>query len=109
MAPGPAIHPMQQIVLHTRQIKCGSRPPVCTDGESARTEKLQRHPGDPASLDRHGNPNTLTRDVGASSFSQGCSAQTCLVQVERFDGEPPPVRAFEPPRFVARPGPASGR
>ena len=66
-------------------------------------------PGDPASLDRHGNPNTLTRDVGASSFSQGCSAQTCLVQVERFDGEPPPVRAFEPPRFVARPGPASGR
>ena len=66
-------------------------------------------PGDPASLDRHGNPNTLTRDVGASSFSQGCSAQTCLVQVERFDGEPPPVRAFEPPHFVARPGPASGR
>jgi biotin/methionine sulfoxide reductase len=58
-------------------------------------------PGDPTGLDRHGNPNTLTRDVGASSLSQGCSAQTCLVQIERFDGKPPPLRAFEPPRFEA--------
>lgn len=54
-------------------------------------------------LDRHGNPNVLTRDVGASRLSQGCAAQSCLVQVERFDGEAPPVRAFEPPRFAARP------
>jgi biotin/methionine sulfoxide reductase len=59
-------------------------------------------PGDPASLDRHGNPNTLTRDAGASRFSQGCAAQSCLVQVARFDGEPPAVRAFEGPRFVPR-------
>ena len=57
-------------------------------------------PGEPDALDRHGNPNVLTRDVGASSLSQGCSAQTCLVQVERFAGEAPPMRAFEPPAFV---------
>ena len=57
-------------------------------------------PGDPSSLDRHGNPNTLTRDVGASSMSQGCAAQTCLVEVARFEGEPPAVRAFELPEFV---------
>jgi biotin/methionine sulfoxide reductase len=54
-------------------------------------------PGDPASVDRHGNPNTLTRDVGASSLSQGCAAQTCLVEVARLDGEAPAVRAFEGP------------
>ena len=57
-------------------------------------------PGEPDALDRHGNPNVLTRDVGASSLSQGCSAQTCLVQIERFAGEAPPMRAFEPPAFV---------
>jgi biotin/methionine sulfoxide reductase len=59
-------------------------------------------PGDPAKLDRHGNPNALTRDVGASGLSQGCTAQTCLVDVERFVGDPPPVRVFEPPVFVVR-------
>ena len=59
-------------------------------------------PGDPAALDRHGNPNVLTRDVGASGLSQGCSAQTCLVEVERFAGDVPPVRVFEPPVFVPR-------
>ncbi|MBK8768676.1 MAG: hypothetical protein IPM01_30875 [Burkholderiaceae bacterium] len=57
-------------------------------------------PGEPDALDRHGNPNVLTRDVGASSLSQGCSAQTCLVQIERFAGVAPPMRAYEPPAFV---------
>lgn len=60
-------------------------------------------PGDPTSLDRHGNPNTLTRDTGSSSLSQGCSAQSCLVQLERFDGLLPAVRAFDPPTFVDDP------
>jgi len=48
-------------------------------------------------LDRHGNPNVLTRDEGCSSLSQGPSAQSALVQVERFIGAAPPVKAFEPP------------
>ncbi|HYF17315.1 MAG TPA: molybdopterin-dependent oxidoreductase [Ramlibacter sp.] len=56
-------------------------------------------PGDPAALDRHGNPNSLTRDAGASRLSQGCAAQTCLVQVEKHEGEAPPVRAYELPAF----------
>ncbi|HKC50205.1 MAG TPA: molybdopterin-dependent oxidoreductase [Myxococcota bacterium] len=51
---------------------------------------------------RHGNPNVLTRDVGTSKLSQGCSGQHALVQVERFAGEPPPVRAFELPRIEER-------
>ncbi|MDF1747529.1 MAG: molybdopterin guanine dinucleotide-containing S/N-oxide reductase [Alphaproteobacteria bacterium] len=32
-------------------------------------------------LERHGNPNVLTLDLGTSSLSQGCSAHTCLVDV----------------------------
>ncbi len=45
----------------------------------------------------HGNPNVLTRDAGTSRLAQGCTGQLCLVEVERFDGPLPPVRAFEPP------------
>src|SRR5277367_3980737 len=56
-------------------------------------------PGHPGSLDKHGNANVLTLDRGTSSLAQGSSAQTTLVQVERFVGEPPPVTAFEPPIF----------
>ena len=52
-------------------------------------------PGVPGSLEKHGNPNVLTQDVGASRLSQGCAAQSCLVEIERFDGEPPPVTAFK--------------
>jgi len=62
-------------------------------------------PGDPAMLELHGNPNTLTRDVGASSLSQGCAAQTCLVDVERYAGEAPAHRAFALPAFVAATAP----
>jgi biotin/methionine sulfoxide reductase len=53
-------------------------------------------------LERHGNPNALTADIPSSSLSQGCSAQTCLVQVEAFHGTPPPVEAFRPPSFTSR-------
>ena len=54
------------------------------------------------SLDRHGNPNVLTLDRGASSLSQGCSAHTCLVEIRRLDEPPPPVRVFDPPMFEPR-------
>ncbi len=50
---------------------------------------------------KHGNPNVLTRDKGTSSLAQGPTAHTCLVEVERLEGEPPPVTAFDPPTFVA--------
>lgn len=55
--------------------------------------------GDPDALDKHGNPNVLTRDAGASRLSQGCAAQSCLVQIERFNETPPPVTAFDLPDF----------
>nr|WP_076866056.1 molybdopterin-dependent oxidoreductase [Bradyrhizobium mercantei] len=51
-------------------------------------------------LEKHGNPNVVTLDQGASGLSQGCAAQTCLVQVRRYREQPPSVTAFEMPRFV---------
>lgn len=45
----------------------------------------------------HGNPNVLTRDIGTSALAQGCTGQLTTVQVERFDGNLPPIQAYEPP------------
>jgi biotin/methionine sulfoxide reductase len=45
----------------------------------------------------HGNPNVLTRDVGTSRLTQGCTGQLTLVEFERFTEPLPPIRAFEPP------------
>ncbi len=57
-------------------------------------------PDDPAAdkpLCVHGNPNVLTSDAGTSRLAQGCTGQLCLVEIERFDGPPPPIKAFDPP------------
>lgn len=45
----------------------------------------------------HGNPNVMTRDIGTSSLTQGCSGQLTIVQAERFDGTVRPICVFEPP------------
>jgi biotin/methionine sulfoxide reductase len=45
----------------------------------------------------HGNPNVLTRDAGTSKLAQACTGQLTVVQVERFEGPLPPIRAFDPP------------
>ncbi|MBP0623372.1 molybdopterin guanine dinucleotide-containing S/N-oxide reductase [Cupriavidus consociatus] len=46
----------------------------------------------------HGNPNVMTRDIGTSRLTQGCSGQLTIVQAERFDGAVRAVSVFEPPR-----------
>jgi biotin/methionine sulfoxide reductase len=56
-------------------------------------------PGEIGTLDKHGNPNVLTLDKGTSRLAQGASAHTCLVEVERYTREPPPITAFDPPAF----------
>ncbi|SNT49849.1 molybdopterin-dependent oxidoreductase [Rhodococcoides kyotonense] len=53
-------------------------------------------PVEPGGLDAHGNPNVLTPDRGTSRLAQGPSAHSALVQVEKFVGPVPPIRAFEP-------------
>lgn len=45
----------------------------------------------------HGNPNVLTRDIGTSALAQGCTGQLTTGQVERFEGNLPEIRAFDPP------------
>ena len=54
----------------------------------------------PDGVDRNANPNTLTLDRGSSEFSQGCSAQTCLVDARRYGGEPPRVESYSPPELL---------
>jgi biotin/methionine sulfoxide reductase len=56
--------------------------------------------GEPGSLEKHGNPNVVTQDVGSSSLSQGCSAQTATVEIVKWEGVLPEVTAFEPPVMV---------
>jgi len=45
----------------------------------------------------HGNPNVLTRDIGTSRLAQGCTGQLTRVEIERYDGEIPEIRAHVPP------------
>ena len=59
--------------------------------------------GEIGTLEKHGNPNVLTLDKGTSKLTQGCSAHTALVEVERFQGEPPPVTAYDRPPIAERP------
>jgi biotin/methionine sulfoxide reductase len=56
-------------------------------------------------LEKHGNPNVLTLDIGTSKLSQGCSAQTCLVEIERHDGPAPAVTAHDLPSFAVKRAP----
>jgi biotin/methionine sulfoxide reductase len=48
----------------------------------------------------HGNPNVLTRDAGTSRLAQGCTGQLTSVQIERFTGNLPPIRAYDPPELA---------
>ena len=48
----------------------------------------------------HGNANILTRDHGTSKLGQGPTCATTLVDVERWLGSVPPIRAFQPPLFA---------
>ncbi len=58
---------------------------------------LDQSDGEP---ERHGNPNVLTLDVGTSRLTQGSSALTALVEIERWTGPALPVRALMPPERV---------
>jgi biotin/methionine sulfoxide reductase len=55
--------------------------------------------------ERHGNPNVLTVDVGTSPLTQGSSALSALVEIERWNGSAGPMQAWTPPKLR----PAGGR
>jgi len=48
----------------------------------------------------HGNANMLTRDHGTSKLGQGPTSATTLVDIERWTGPVPPLRAFDLPALV---------
>ncbi|GAM73576.1 trimethylamine-N-oxide reductase [Vibrio ishigakensis] len=52
-------------------------------------------------IDTYGDPNTLTQDIPSSELAQATSANTCLVDFEKFKGEVPPVTAFGGPIEVS--------
>ncbi len=51
-------------------------------------------------LDTYGDPNTVTLDIGTSSLAQATSANTAIVEMEKFVGTPPPVTSFGGPIYV---------
>jgi biotin/methionine sulfoxide reductase len=59
-------------------------------------------PADPDAMCVHGNPNVLTFDRGTSKLAQACSGQHALVQVERWTGPLPPIRAYDAPPTLPR-------
>ena len=97
----------------TRRCTCSpiSRKPVCTASTTILSDGIRPGvvqiatgawfdplvAGQPGSLDKHGNPNRVTADIGASLLSQGCSAQTAAVEIVKWTEALPPVSAFEPP------------
>lgn len=54
-------------------------------------------PEHPATLEKHGNPNVLTRDRGTSRLAQGPVAHSCLVEVEPWREALPEITAFNQP------------
>lgn len=70
------------------------RPGVLVMYEGAWVDPVM--PGTVGSLDKHGNPNMVTRDVGTSRLGQGCAAQSALVAIRAAD-ETPDVTAWDPP------------
>ncbi len=55
--------------------------------------------GTVGSLEKHGNPNVVTLDKGTSQLSQCSVAQTCLVEIEKYDNAPA-VTAFDWPLII---------
>ncbi|MFD0966062.1 trimethylamine-N-oxide reductase TorA [Seminibacterium arietis] len=49
------------------------------------------------SIDTYGDPNTMTLDIGSSDLAQAVSANTCLVNIEKFNGNAPKPNGFTGP------------
>lgn len=53
------------------------------------------------SVDTYGDPNTMTLDIGTSKLAQAVSANTCLVNIEKFVGDAPAPNGFSGPTEVS--------
>ncbi len=54
-------------------------------------------PGEVGSLDKYGDVNVLSVDIGTSRLGQGNCGQTAMAEVEIFTGKPPEVTIFAAP------------
>jgi trimethylamine-N-oxide reductase (cytochrome c) len=54
-------------------------------------------PGQPGSLDKYGDVNSVSLDIGTSKLGQGNCGHTILGDVEKFRGTPPEVTVFRAP------------
>ncbi len=79
------------------RISAAQMPRVAVMSTGAWFDPLE--PGVPGILCVHGNVNVLTQDVGTSRLGQGPSAQSCLVQVERWHGSLPEITVHRPPEI----------
>ncbi len=57
------------------------------------------NPAEIGSLCKHGNPNVLAPDLPTSRIGQGPGAHSCLIDIERYDGDVR-VTAFDPPEVI---------
>ncbi|VFR48175.1 Trimethylamine-N-oxide reductase (Cytochrome c) [plant metagenome] len=95
------VHNGQGAFLAAARLSAGIRQGVVQIATGAWYDPLT--PGTARGLDKHGNPNVVTQDIGASRLSQGCAAQSTSVEITRWDGPLPPVTAFVPPAGIAMP------
>ncbi|MGL4673459.1 MAG: hypothetical protein ACRCXK_01225, partial [Wohlfahrtiimonas sp.] len=49
------------------------------------------------SVDTYGDPNTVTMDVGTSDLAHATSANTCIVDIRKYEGTAPNVTSFGGP------------
>jgi biotin/methionine sulfoxide reductase len=94
------VHNDRGAFLAAARVTGGLRPGVVQIATGAWYDPAD--PGRIGTLDVHGNPNLVTEDRPSSKLSQGCAAQSALVEIERYDGDLPPIRAFDPPAFAPR-------
>jgi trimethylamine-N-oxide reductase (cytochrome c) len=59
------------------------------------------NPREPGSLDRYGDVNVLTIDIGTSKLAQGNCGHTAVGDVEKFKGTPTAVEVFRAPGVAA--------
>jgi trimethylamine-N-oxide reductase (cytochrome c) len=55
------------------------------------------NPREPESLDRYGDVNSLTPDIGTSKLGQGNCGHTVVGDVEKYKGQPPELDVFRGP------------
>lgn len=48
-------------------------------------------------IDTYGDPNTMTLDIGTSRLAQAVSSNTCLVNIEKYQGDAPQPTGFNGP------------